>query len=147
MSGGDSIGRVVDLSSLDKRKIDLIKKAAEAREFAYSPYSNFKVGCALVTKKGDVYTGCNVENASYGVGICAERTAIVKAVSSGDRDIVEIAVVAEMTNQITAPCGACRQFINEFSVNNDILIYCADAAMKKVLNTTNSQLLPWGFRL
>ena len=91
----------------------LIESATKARTLAYSPYSNFKVGAAVRTKSGKIYTGCNVESASYGLTVCAERIAIWKAVSEGDAEIVEIAVVAD-TADLTPPCGACRQVIWEF---------------------------------
>ena len=92
---------------------ELIESATKARTLAYSPYSNFKVGAAVRTKGGKIYTGCNVESASYGLTVCAERIAIWKAVSEGDAEIVEIAVVAD-TAELTPPCGACRQVIWEF---------------------------------
>ena len=89
----------------------LIQQAAEAREVAYAPYSNFLVGAALLTADGKTFTGCNVENASYGLSICAERTAICKAVSEGHQAFRAIAVAA---SPLASPCGACRQFIVEF---------------------------------
>jgi cytidine deaminase len=91
----------------------LIAAAKNARENAHAPYSNFRVGAALQAKSGRIYTGCNVENASYGLTICAERVAIVKAVSEGERGFEAIAVVTD-TDTLTPPCGACRQFIWEF---------------------------------
>ena len=100
---------------------DLIAKAMEAREKAYVPYSLFAVGAALLAQSGRVYTGCNVENASYGLSICAERTAVFKAVSEGERDFEAIAVVTE--NGVT-PCGACRQVLMEFG--EDIQVIVAD---------------------
>lgn len=102
---------------------DLIAKAMEAREQAYAPYSHFAVGAALLAKSGRVYTGCNVENASYGLSICAERTAVFKAVSEGERDFEALAVVTE--NGVT-PCGACRQVLLEFG--EDIQVIVADEA-------------------
>jgi len=99
----------------------LIAKAMGAREKAHAPYSNFAVGAALLAKSGRVYTGCNVENASYGLSICAERTAVFKAVSEGERDFEAIAVVTE--NGVT-PCGACRQVLMEFG--EDIQVIVAD---------------------
>ena len=100
---------------------DLIIKAMEAREKAHAPYSNFAVGAALLAKSGRVYTGCNVENASYGLSICAERTAVFKAISEGERNFEAIAVVTE--NGVT-PCGACRQVLMEFG--EDIQVIVAD---------------------
>ena len=99
---------------MQKAKIqELLAKAVEAREYSYSPYSNFKVGAALITKAGKIYTGCNVENASFGLTICAERTAIFKAISEGEREFEALAVVADVEG-VVSPCGACRQIIHEF---------------------------------
>ena len=89
--------------------------AAAAREYAYVPFSKFKVGAALLTEDGKIFTGCNVENASYGLTNCAERTAIFKAVSEGYTKFQAIAVIAECP-QAVAPCGACRQVIAEFLI-------------------------------
>lgn len=98
-------------------KKELINKAMEARKFAYTPYSHFKVGAALLTKSGKIYTGCNIENAGYTPCNCAERTAFFKAVSEGELEFTGIAVVAGHENGelvITAPCGVCRQVMMEF---------------------------------
>lgn len=91
----------------------LIEEAAKVREKAYAPFSNFRVGAALVTEDGEIFTGCNVESASYGLTVCAERVAIWKAVSEGKHKIRQIAVVVD-TEDLTPPCGACRQIIWEF---------------------------------
>ncbi|MDQ6785588.1 MAG: cytidine deaminase [Acidobacteriota bacterium] len=91
----------------------LIKAATDVREEAFAPYSNFKVGAAIQTKSGKIYTGCNIESASYGLTVCAERVAIWKAVSEGEREFAEIAVVAD-TQELTPPCGVCRQILWEF---------------------------------
>ncbi|WP_196593635.1 cytidine deaminase [Pectinatus sottacetonis] len=99
---------------------ELVEAAKRARQFAYSPYSNFKVGAAVLTKSGKIYSGCNIENASYGITNCAERTAIFKAVSEGERDFLALAVAAD-TDKPTAPCGACRQVIAEFKINKIIM--------------------------
>nr|WP_269448471.1 cytidine deaminase [Metabacillus kandeliae] len=93
-------------------KEKLIEEAKAAREMAYVPYSKFKVGAALLTKDGKVYRGCNIENAAYSMCNCAERTALFKAYSEGDREYQAIAVVAD-TNRPVPPCGACRQVISE----------------------------------
>lgn len=90
----------------------LIEAATEARKYSYAPYSNYRVGAALLTGSGRIYTGCNIENAAYTPTICAERTAIFKAVSEGAKDIVAIAVV---TSDGGAPCGVCRQVMREFA--------------------------------
>ena len=102
---------------------DLVAKAMEAREKAHAPYSHFAVGAALLAKSGRVYTGCNVENASYGLSICAERTAVFKAVSEGERDFEALAVVTEKG---VTPCGACRQVLLEFG--DDIQVIVANGA-------------------
>lgn len=100
---------------------DLIKMAITAQKKAYVPYSHFPVGAALLTKKGKVYTGCNIECASYGGTNCAERTAIFKAVSEGDREIQAIAVVGA-PDDYTFPCGICRQVIVEYGKDIKLII-------------------------
>ena len=99
----------------------LIEKAKEARKNAYAPYSKFKVGAALLGKSGKIYTGCNVENATYGATICAERTALVKAISEGERKFTKIAIVASM-KEPCPPCGICRQMLYEFAPNLGIIM-------------------------
>ena len=98
---------------MTEQEKELVDAATKVRRLAYAPYSDFKVGAALRTKNGKIYTGCNVESASYGLTVCAERVAIWKAVSEGEKDFTEIAVVAD-THQLTPPCGVCRQIIWEF---------------------------------
>ncbi len=98
----------------------LIEKALEAKKNAYVPYSNFHVGAAILTDDGSIYTGCNIENASYSPTICAERTAIFKAVSEGKRNIKKIAIVGD--SDMTYPCGVCRQVIREFGKDAEIII-------------------------
>ena len=99
---------------------NLIQEAIEARKFSYSPYSNYKVGAALITSEGKVFTGCNIESASYSPTICAERVAVSKAVSEGFRDIEAIAIVG--SSEYTYPCGVCRQFLVEFGKNIKIIV-------------------------
>ena len=97
--------------------LELMRLAVEAREMAYAPYSKFRVGAALLGKSGKVYKGCNVENAAYTPTNCAERTAVFKAVSEGEREFVAIAIVGGMSETIAdfcAPCGVCRQVLAEF---------------------------------
>ena len=94
-------------------KEKLVESAREVRERAFAPYSNFKVGSAVVSRSGKIFTGCNVESASYGLTVCAERVAIWKAVSEGETELDAIAVVAD-TKKLTPPCGVCRQIIWEF---------------------------------
>ena len=119
---------------------ELVQEAIKYREHSYSPYSHFAVGAAVLTKSGHVYGGCNIENASYPVGICAARTAIVKAVSEGERDIVALAVVGD-TPGPCSPCGMCRQFIGEFQIPKIIM-----ANMHGVRKTvTLEELLPFAF--
>ena len=98
---------------------ELIHSALEAREKAYCPYSNFKVGAAILFEDGKIYTGSNIENASFGATNCAERTAIFKGVHEGNREIKAVAVVGD-TNAYTYPCGICRQVIAEFVVDEKI---------------------------
>ncbi|MFO7888005.1 MAG: cytidine deaminase [Eubacteriales bacterium] len=100
---------------------EIIQKAIEAREKAYVPYSNFLVGAAVKTKEGKYFTGCNIESASFTPTICAERTALAKAVSEGYREFEAIAVVGSFEDY-TYPCGVCRQFIVEFGKNIKIIV-------------------------
>ena len=120
---------------------ELIKKAKRARGRAYAPYSKFKVGAALLTKSGKVYTGANVENAAYGLTVCAERVALFKAVTNGDRKFVKIAVVVDKDEPV-APCGACRQVLSEFA--SDLRIICANLD-GKTQRYTLRELLPEAF--
>lgn len=120
---------------------ELINLARAASEAAYVPYSKFRVGAALECEDGAIFTGCNIENASLGCTICAERTAAVKAVSSGNRHFVRIAIYAESTNYCT-PCGICRQFLSEFAPNMEVL--CAKADGRYVSYKLN-KMLPFSF--
>ncbi|XP_011065646.1 PREDICTED: cytidine deaminase-like isoform X1 [Acromyrmex echinatior] len=120
---------------------ELIKESAAVRENAYSPYSKFKVGAAVRCVDGSISQGCNVENASYPAGVCAEVTAIARAVSEGKRKFTALAVVADQENtSFTTPCGVCRQFMSEFGEN--MPIYLTRSDMKKVLRTKVNELLP-----
>lgn len=120
---------------------ELLDLAWKAREQSYSPYSGFAVGAALECRDGTVYLGCNVEGASYGNAICAERTALVKAVSEGRRDFTRIAVVADSPDY-TAPCGICRQMLYEFSP--DMTVLCANGS-RDWTAVRLRDLLPMGF--
>jgi len=120
----------------------LIAEARKAREFAYAPYSRFPVGAALFAKSGKVYTGCNIENSSYGLSICAERVALFKAVSNGEREFLTIAVVG-MDSSPVFPCGACRQVLYEFSPDLTVLTLDNNNVIKHSLK----ELLPDGFSL
>ena len=119
----------------------LIQTAIEMLDRAYVPYSHFPVGAALECADGSVYTGCNVENASYGLCICAERTAAVKAVSEGHRDFKRI-VIAGNSEDYCTPCGACRQFLYEFAPGMEVI--CLNTK-REAMKTTLSDLLPHGF--
>lgn len=121
---------------------DLISAALKAREKAYVPYSNFKVGAAILTEDGSIYGGCNIENASYGATNCAERTAIFKAVSEGHSSIKAIAIVGD-TSAYTYPCGICRQVIAEFA-EGDIPVILAKNEKDYVLKTLE-EILPGAF--
>ena len=100
----------------------LLRRAWRAREAAYAPYSRFAVGAALLTASGQIFSGCNIENVSFGLTICAERVAAAAAVQAGDRDFIALAVAADTAVPV-APCGACRQFLAEF--NQSLSIYSA----------------------
>jgi cytidine deaminase len=119
----------------------LIEVASNTRKNAYAPYSGYAVGAALLTAAGNVYGGCNVENAAYGVTMCAERTAVVKAISEGEREFDAIAVVTEDGG---TPCGECRQVLHEFGA--DIVVILADTHGHYTL-TTVGELLPKAFTL
>lgn len=122
----------------------LLEKAKEVSKNAYMPYSGFPVGSAVLGASGAVYTGCNVENASYGLSICAERSAITNAISNGEKAILAIAVYApKMENCL--PCGTCRQVIFEFQGEQevDVISQCGDGYKLYKIN----QLLPEGFKL
>ena len=104
-----------------KSNLKIIRAATAARENAHAPFSHFKVGAALLTASNEVVTGCNVENASYGLTMCAERVAIFKAISEGEKKFVKICVVAD-TDALTPPCGACRQIIWEFCGDVEVIL-------------------------
>ncbi|MDP2892297.1 MAG: cytidine deaminase [Bacillota bacterium] len=118
----------------------LIVLAKQAQENAYAPYSHFRVGAALLGRSGRVYTGCNVENASYGAAVCGERTAVYKAISEGERDFARIAV-ASSSGEITYPCGICLQVLAEFSPEIEVLLSNGREVQKYKL----SELLPHPF--
>lgn len=122
---------------------ELINLAYEASHNAYAPYSGFSVGAALECMDGTVFTGCNVENAALGCCICAERTALVKAVSEGKREFHKLAVFAD-TNKYCLPCGTCRQMLHEFSPQIEILCVKSSGAY---VSYKLSELLPNAFSL
>ena len=125
----------------------LIEQAIEARSHAYTPYSHFQVGAALLTKQGKAYKGCNIENAAYTPSNCAERTAIFKAVSEGEREFAAIAIVGSMEGESntlpTGPCGVCRQVMAEFcSLDMPVIIAKSPA---DYITMTLGELLPLSF--
>ena len=120
----------------------LLEKAYEGRENAYAPYSNFKVGAAVLAENGKIYTGCNIENASYGATNCAERTAIFKAISEGNRKICAIAIVGA-DDEYTYPCGICRQVIAEFADKNTEIIL-GKKSLEYIVKTL-AEILPGAF--
>jgi cytidine deaminase len=132
---------VIKMALRDEDRDDLIRQAGEVRKHAYAPYSNYAVGAALRTRGGKIYTGVNVENAAYGLTTCAERAAVLNAVSHGERDFEAMAVV---TKNGGSPCGACRQVMAEFGLETLVLI--ADEGGHLVRSTTVGELLPDAFQ-
>ena len=127
-------------------KESLLRDAVQAAANAYAPYSHFRVGAAVLTASGQVFTGCNVENASYGLALCAERTALANAVSHGEREFVALALACiDATpghqSSETMPCGACRQWIQELAPNAEILVAGVEGTFRI------EDLLPHAFRL
>ena len=128
-------------------QLELVDLAIEAREHAYIPYSGFAVGAALLTKEGKVYQGCNIENASFGPTVCAERTAFFKAVYEGERNFEAIAIVGgrggQPVSELCPPCGVCRQVMREFC-NDDfkIILSKGDGTF---FETTLTKMLPYSF--
>lgn len=129
---------------------ELVLEAIEARKMSYSPYSNFMVGAALLTKDGKVYRGCNIENAAYTPTNCAERTAFFKAVSEGEREFEAIAVIGAMKEAspdefgTAAPCGVCRQVMMEFCDPKTFKVIAARGADDYTVSTLE-EILPYGF--
>ncbi|KAK4874760.1 hypothetical protein RN001_014120 [Aquatica leii] len=133
----------VPLESLDSVSQQSLQQAVKTRENAYNAYSKFKVGASVVTEDDLIFTGCNVENCTY-TAICAERTAYVKAISEGHRKFKSVAVVAFQENNLTAPCGTCRQFMAEFG---DVIVYIAKPTLEEVFVCRLNDLLPLRFHL
>ncbi|HOO78904.1 MAG TPA: cytidine deaminase [Lachnospiraceae bacterium] len=128
-------------------ELELIECAMKARKMAYAPYSNYLVGAALYTKDGKVFTGCNIENASYGATCCAERTAVFKAVSEGSSQIAAIAIVGGSRDQELSyafPCGVCRQVLREFGDPKEMTVIVAKT-MTDFKRYTLEELLPDSF--
>lgn len=122
---------------------ELIEISKKAQEFAYAPHSKFKVGAALHCRDGSVYTGCNIENATYGATNCAERTAVFKAVSEGKRDFTAIAITSS-GKDLTFPCGICRQVLSEFSPEIKVILEDEKGELHTFML---SELLPHSFTL
>lgn len=123
---------------------ELVKKAIDAKELAYAPYSNFKVGACVLASDGTMVTGANIENASFGLTICAERVALFRSYAEGKRDIAALAVSAD-TPEPVSPCGACRQVISELAADAKVCLSNHDGSKVKVM--TSEELLPYGFKL
>jgi cytidine deaminase len=117
---------------------ELIAAARQARVHAYAPYSNYPVGAAVMARSGKIYTGCNVENAAFPSGLCAERVAIFKAISEGERDLLALAVV---TSNLGSPCGACRQVLSEFA-RKDAEVILANGRGNRRKRFTMESILP-----
>ncbi len=123
----------------------LLNRAREASKTSYSPFSRFAVGAAVLMKSGNIYQGCNVENSSFGMTICAERCAIFKAVSEGEKELVAVAIYSPNAEHCY-PCGACRQVIYEFQEDdNDVIIITENEGQPEVRRM--SEFLPYGFRI
>lgn len=122
----------------------LMDKAKEASKMSYSPFSRFAVGAALIAKSGKIYSGCNIENSSFGMTNCAERTAIFKAVSEGEKEILAIAIYSPNSDNCY-PCGACRQVMYEFQGDDEIIIITEDCGRLDARKL--SEFLPFGFRI
>ena len=122
------------------QQAELVQRAVAAMDWAYAPYSKFPVGAALLAASGRIYDGVNVENAAYPAGVCAERTAVFKAVSEGEREFVAVAVA---TRGAGAPCGVCRQVLAEFGYNMTVILADTDGSVR--LMTTLAALLPEAF--
>ncbi|HOA30089.1 MAG TPA: cytidine deaminase [Candidatus Cloacimonadota bacterium] len=127
---------------MTKELSELLLLARQAAEEAYAPYSGYKVGAALICADGSIYTGCNVENASFSLTICAERNAVFKAVSEGKRDFTAIAIYVD-SDKSFPPCGACRQVISEFAPRIPVIYANRDETVESTLDL----LLPGAFRL
>lgn len=122
-------------------RAELVEAAARVRERAHAPYSRFLVGAALRGKSGRIYVGCNVENSSYGLSMCAERAAVFTAVAAGETEFVSLAVVSQ-SSPASAPCGACRQVLSEFAADLEIILVGPDGAQEI---TGLAELLPRAF--
>lgn len=127
---------------------ELVTMAIEAREHAHVPYSHFKVGAALLTKTGKIYQGANMECSSYGMTVCAERVALLKALYDGEKEFQKIAVVGGMNSlEYTSPCGACRQFLSDFGTSLEVIMGYEENGEIKEKSFLLKELLPETFSL
>jgi len=125
----------------------LVSAAKQVRKKAHAPYSKFRVGAAVIDEKGRIHVGCNVENASYGLTVCAERNAVAAAVAAGAKSLRAVAIVTSM-NPPASPCGACRQVLAEFgSADMKVVLVCDTKAKRAQVETTLGALLPRAFSL
>lgn len=129
----------------DSGYLSLCQKAEEALENSYSPYSHYRVGAAVLAESGKIYSGCNIENVSYGAANCGERTALFKAISEGERKFLALAIFTDVGNSPPFPCGICRQVLSEFC-SEDMPIIVFDGE-KSVFNLTLGELMPYTFEL
>ena len=139
---------------MEKKYLGLINSAYEARKKAYSPYSHFKVGAALLCKNGNVYEGCNIENGAFSPTICAERVAFVEAIKNGERDFEAVAIVTGLKDanvyEMGSPCGVCRQFMSEFCHDDFKIIMTKMKSNGELIETrefTMDEILPKRFKL
>jgi len=126
--------------------VELLKKAKDASNFSYAKYSNFAVGACVMFESGNFYTGCNVENASYGLSLCAERNAISTAIASGEKSKIKAIAIYSPNAPMCSPCGACRQWIHELKSDNGTFVVLADENFNPVVYSID-ELLPIGFVL
>lgn len=139
LSGRVSANRGAARPQVDVRS--MIAMARRARDFAFAPFSRFKVGASIRTRDGRIFTGCNIENASFGLTLCAERTAIFKAISEGTREFTQVVIVTD-ASKLTPPCGACRQVLWEFAPDAEVILANVRG---HTMRLKMSALLPWPF--
>ncbi len=132
--------KITDMKKYEK----LMQKAKEASEMSYSPFSKFAVGAAVLMGSGKIYTGCNVENSSFGMTICAERCAIFKAISEGEKELLAVAIYSPNQDDCF-PCGACRQVMYEFQGEKEVLVITEKDSNLNIKQL--SDFLPYGFRI
>jgi len=116
------------MSKIDKNIIEkAVKQALDVRENAYAPYSKFKVGATIITKKGNIYKGVNVENSSFGATVCAERIALFTAVSNGEKEIEAVVIASNLNGEAVYPCGICRQVLSDFNPEMNVIMVNSDS--------------------